>query len=73
MTQKKRKMIKSGSGSIKKVNSSELVTTQQLRQLPTQSSTNSTKVFLYRMTIRAQLLSVKRKLIPKITGSETMV
>ena len=66
-------MIKSGSGSIKKVNSFELVTIQQLRQLPTQSSINSTKVFLYRMTTGAQLLSEKRKLTPKITGSETMV
>ena len=73
MIQMKRKTTKSGSGSIKKVNSSEQATTQQLRQLPTQSSTNSTKVFLYRMTIRAQLLSAKRKLTPKITGSEKMV
>ena len=68
--QKKRKMIKSGSGSIRMVNSTELM--QMQSPLLTLRSTNSKRATLYMMVLQKSRKLTRRKLTPKITGSVRM-
>ena len=67
---KKRKMIKSGSGLTRTVNSTELM--QMQSPLLTLRSTNSKRATLYMMVLQKSRKLTRRKLTPKITGSQAM-